>query len=206
LIEEENVMPNKHESLFPGDAYSWKLTGKGNTCIGNKGEPNNVIGAWDLEFMDVDEDGAEVLLGKLSFSVVNQGTACNCGVDLAEVYDAEDDFHFDYYEHALETDRFGSDILLLASQVVLIEGDVIAAVDPKHRLDALLIVDQVFSGAVVAVCCDDESSEVATQLASVMTKMPGLSGDDPKQAWFYHDDQSRWVVAKKDEGCRSSTP
>jgi hypothetical protein len=197
-------MDGSREELKIKDGYSWKLMGLGNCYPKDSGEPNFVIEAWDLSIaaQGLDDEGAEedettddaegVDIGKVAFSVVNQGAAINRGEDLEEVYDAEDDFHYDFYEHVAGKAEFEE--LLSVSRVVLLTSKDLLCFKEVYRLDVLQIIDQIFNDAVVAVWCEDFNDEVGVQLGVVMDRLPPIGNEGKNSGWLYHNGCLRWMT------------
>ena len=167
-------------------SYGWQLTGIGSAY--NDGDPNVVISAWEIVLVDSEEKE----MGKVAFSLVNQGEAYNRGDELFEVYDSEDSFHLDYYEHVAATPELEE--LLDSVRVILLAEKDLAVFQPAQRLDVLLILDQIFPEVVIAVWCEDRNSKVASHLATVLAEIPRLPSDEPKERWLYHDGKYRWMV------------
>jgi hypothetical protein len=199
---------NKTKELSLTGDYVWKLTGKGMALPADEGEPNALISEWEIVIADngIDDDVKDaaqpalenvedvegVVLGKIVFRVVNQTAAYNRGEDLFEVYDSEDEFHLNYYEHVKERDE--SEGLLIAGNVILLTEDDLAAFQQVRRFDVLQILSEIFAEVVIAIWCKDQNSEVAVHLATAMDELPRLPADDSKEVWLYHDSRYEWLV------------
>jgi len=173
--------------------YSWELTGHGSTHADETGEPNAVISEWEIVFRDFNNK----LIGAVTFSVVNQGEACNLGENLTEVYDSEDDFHMDYFEHVMASEE--KDDLLLSTRVVLVKEEEIQAFSEIHQLNVLNILERIFADTVVAVWCEDRDGNTTSKLSTVLHKLPKLPNDDPREVWLYHDSKYVWSLRKPPE-------
>ena len=197
-MEESKKKEPEREELQVNGFYGWSLTAHGSACRNDDGEPNNVISEWDMSFEDEDENP----IGKIDFKVVNQGEATNRGEDFYEVYDAEDSFHCDYYEHVADREDFEE--LLSSQRVILLVEEDLTVFQPAQRFDVLQIIEQVFADVVIVVRCDDSNGAVAAHLATVLNRLPNLPGEDPKVCWLYHISQYRWWVKALSEVSTSS--
>ena len=185
---ERHEFADSQKELTVSAYYGWKLAGQGSASADDDGEPNAVISSWEIVLADEDEKE----IGKLAFSVVNQGEAYNRGDELFEVYDSEDSFHFDYYEHI--ADRPGLEELMTSSRAILLSEVDLSDFQPVQQLDVLQILSQIFSDVVIAVCCEDRNSEAVAHLAAALAELPRLPSDEPKERWLYHDSKYRWMI------------
>jgi hypothetical protein len=186
-------MGRKKEILQLTRGYSWKLIGRGSSATKEKGDPSYLVSEWSVSIHTLSDIGVrELEAGELSFTVVDHGTATNLGEDLSEVYDSQDENHFDFYNHIKDLE--GEDSLTHVSRSILVAEDALLEIERGHRLDVLQILTNIFNDAVVAVWCDDAGEEIGVQLAPVMKVLPSLDTDSPKSVWYYHNGQYYWSL------------
>ena len=181
--------------------YHWELTGEGGAYPDGDGEPNRDTHPYKITIFTSD-DKAEVEIGKIAFKVVNQGRAVCQGISLYDLYDSEDSFHFDYYEHIADHDGEDepddAEELHTADKVILLVQSDLEVFKPEHRFDVLLILEKLFADVTLVVNCEDRNSEVAKELATVFSELPRLDMDEPNEVWLYHDSKYRWIVKTPD--------
>lgn len=176
--------------------YSWAMTSEGASCPDNERDPNVNHSHHTLTLLN----GEEGEVCKIEFGVVHQAQAIRRGVSLFDLYDCEDQFHFDYFSRIqphVEKEEVDNDLvdLLEADKVILLVEDDLAGLTPDERFDMLQTLENIFADVLIAVCCVGQS-EISRQLATVFNKIPDLSpeGDD-NEVWLFHDSKYRWIVS-----------